>query len=100
MGRWAQRKRTGGGAPVLNYMVDAVKGTDFLSTAEYQNAVDATQLDDVTFVSTPSATPGLAVDQNGTHEIVITWDANTAGDTGITYTGVTPGIVTPQTILY
>jgi len=66
----------------------------------YAQAVNATAIPGAGFVGIPSGTPGIANAQTGTHTTQVTLLFPSGGDTGVTYSGTTPGILTPQTVGY
>jgi hypothetical protein len=81
-------------------MRDAVLAPPDQATIEYAQNVVAASLEADKFNSNPSGAAGLTIIQNTPREIIMIWDGIVTGDTSITYTGVTPGFVTPQTIAY
>ena len=100
MGQWATRHRRGGAAPLLNYMRDAtLLGGDQISI-EYAYNVDASRFQAAAFDSTPSGGEGIAVINVNPRLVQMTMDIDVTGDTDLTYTGVTPGVRTPQAIQY
>jgi hypothetical protein len=100
MGRWAQRKRTGGGAPVLNYIIEATNFGGETAGAEYAYKVDANALSPAAFTSNPSGEIANTILQFDPRRIIIEFDIPQDADTTLVYSGTTPGIVTPQTIAY
>jgi len=102
MGRWAHRKRTGGGFPLQNFIIDATisNGPNGEGAFAYQFAIDAFAFDMATFESAPSGAVGQIAFQLGPRLLGIVFDGPITGDTSVTYTGSTPGFTTPQTIVY
>lgn len=100
MGRWAQRRRAGGGSPVLNSMIyaAAVGGAD--ADVTYATTIDAAELDPDSFTSNPSGEQGLTINQLTDTKIEISFSGDVSGDTTLLYAGVVIGIRTPQTISY
>lgn len=52
------------------------------------------------FVSNPSGALGIGVTQAGPTELQIVFNQSIVADASVTYTDATPGVLTPQTILY
>jgi hypothetical protein len=100
MGRWAQRKRSGGSPTSENFIISATITDPFTITATYQGPVDFNQFDPITFNTDPSAQSADSVDQISSRSILITFLNNLTGDTELLYNGEVPGITTPQTVLY
>lgn len=100
MGRWAQRRRTGGGPSILNYITDAVQQTATTIILTYAYPIDATELIPVDFESSPSGAIGDTITQLTNDTIQLDLDASSAGDDEIQYSGSTPGVRTPQQVQY
>ena len=99
MGRWSQRRRSGGGPPTA--LIEMTQVNVFLFNdldVDYSGQVDANDLDPGAFQSAPSDEFGqTAVNQTST-QVRIHFAAPINADDTLTYTGVTPGILTPQVI--
>jgi len=100
MGQWSHRRRRGGGASPLNFIIDARIISPTFSQATYLYPVDANSFDPNTFSSEPSHSQVDVLDQLDTRTIEFQWLDNIAADATLFYFGATPGIVTPQTISY
>jgi len=99
MGRWAQRKRAGGGGESLNYItnVHSVPGIDTLQVT-YHAPVDPDALDPAAFQSIPSASFGQGKAPNSETQVEIFYGDDISADTTLDYDGTTPGLLTPQTV--
>lgn len=100
MGRWAQRRRGGGGIRDINKMIAAEVTAPDTELVTYAYAVSASALDATTFHSQPSNEEGIDVFQNGANGIRIVYGNDVSLDTFLSYTGSTPGILTPQQIAF
>lgn len=100
MGRWAQRRRTGGGPTVFNYMLAIGHAGNFDTLAEYAYNINSLTLSPAAFASIPSAHVPTGIVQSGVKRVDIQWADSQAAETGLTYSGTTPAIRTPQTISY
>jgi hypothetical protein len=102
MGRWAQRKRAGGGpsAPSLTQIDTATLASNTQADLFYNNSVTATDFDPATFTSSPSGVFGTAITQAGPNEFLIDLTGSAAGDDEIQYTGSVSGVLTPQSVQY
>lgn len=99
MGRWAQRRRAGGGPPTLNYITEAAAGGAANQMfVRYAQNVDETQLIPSAFEATPSTNTGDTIDQLLPNRIRISFTGDVDTDTTLIYGGSTPGILTPQTV--
>lgn len=99
MGRWAQRSRAGGGVTPLNAMQSGRRVDNFNWRITYAAAIDAAELAAGQFISDPSGVTVSSITQIGPREVAIQWDDTTTAETGIEYTGDTPGVLTPQTLI-
>jgi len=100
MGRWSQNSRTGGGPPIINYMIKAAISAADEVVVTYQQNVDASQLDAAAFESQPSAEVANLIVQITPTRIGLVFGADIDTDTSLAYTGQTPAIRSPQTISY
>jgi len=100
MGRWAQRRRTGGGPTQTIVMVDAQITATTDARVRFSAAIDASQLVPGQFDSSPSVEVGDTISQISDREIEITFVSIIGGDTVLGYNGTNyPGLA-PQTINY
>lgn len=101
MGRWAQRSRGGGGTTLpLNFITEAAKQGGAIVDGQYARALTVSALVPTAFLSSPSGKIGQSILDLGDGAFEITFNGNVAADTGMTYSGHTPGVLTPQIIFY
>jgi len=100
MGRWAQARRRGGGPPILNYITRAQPVAADRVRLHYRSIVSETDFTPTDFTSEPAGTPGDAIVQVGPTLLDLTLLGTVGADTELLYSGATPGVVTPQTVLY
>jgi hypothetical protein len=104
MGRWAQRRIRGGGtnpAATLIEISTAASDDDSIVIATYTGSIDATNFANGDFTSQPSGAASVAILQDSPNSLEIDFNpATITGDTFIQYSGTTPGVLTPQTVLY
>ena len=98
MGRYSQRKRSGGGPPVLNHMTEAVDFDPAGITVTYSQPIDFSQLSPGAFASFPSSTSCIAITPLAAREAEYVFGFDIDTDTTLVYVGTTPGVLTPQTI--
>lgn len=100
MGRWAQRRRSGGGsslAPPLIQMIEALNDGITLSI-EYSGAVTAGDFDTAAFHVQPSDDQPDEIEQNGANGLNLNFSGDISGQTLLEYSGVTAGVLSPQAI--
>lgn len=101
MGRWAQRKRSGGSAP--NAVADDtfIVGFHLAGSGSYEvvynQEVTAGDFTATDFETHPSDETGLSVGQIAPNSLELTNDAMNNTDTSVTYSGPTPPANSPQT---
>lgn len=103
MGRWSQRRRTGGGPPTgtaLIEMTSAVIGPADEVVVTYSANVTAGDFPGGEFASAPSGEFELSIAQESPSSLRLSMSGTVAGDVDLTYSGAVPGILTPQTINY
>lgn len=100
MGRWAARRRTGGGPPLLNYITRAQIGGPTTVTLTYAADVAAASLDPANFESSPSGASGIGLAQATARVLTLETNDPVDTDSDITYGGSTPGFLTPQNVNY
>src|SRR3972149_5303461 len=100
MGRWAQRKRAGGGPVTLNQMIQAVKTGGILVEVEWSADVDPASFEPTAFTSEPSGIINQAFAVIGPRRLELQFEFPVDADTELVYLGLTPGMLTPQTISY
>lgn len=98
MGRWAQRRRGGGGPNPLNQIISASIQGPVLIEAVYAAPVDGAGFDVAVFESDPSAEQSSSYSIGPSTTLQIFFDFSVIGDTSLTYSGTTPGILSPQTV--
>jgi hypothetical protein len=99
MGRWAQRQRGGGGITPLNRMIEArISGLAEI-TVTYLAAINAAALDVDSFITLPGTFDCTGIAAFTTRQIKLTFTDAVTAQTSLSYSGSTPGIQTPQTIL-
>lgn len=96
MGRWAQRHRSGGGYS-LNFIVVALIDGDDSIEVDYLKAVTAANFDPADFDYGESGSP-VSVTQLDTLKLRLTFSENIDSAQTLTFTGVSPNILSPQTI--
>lgn len=96
MGRWAQRKRGGGGETALNVIrVAQIIPTQTIRLT-YWKPVDASQFAAGAFDTLPDNITCAAVSQIGTYQVDLQMDDNVTDQDEVRYVGDTPGILSPQ----
>lgn len=98
MGRWAQRTRGGGGVTPLNLIVYVKQTGDFTQAITYQRPISRAALNPTAFQSQPTGELSTGLVQDSPRQVTATFDVETIGDVTLTYTGTTPGVLTPQTV--
>jgi len=95
MGRWSQRRRTGGGVS-LNFITSfAHFGTDFIDLG-YLTTVSAAAFNPNSFTVFGTDSP-LSVAQNGTDGLRLDFGFDVTAATDINYQGTVPSVLSPQT---
>lgn len=98
MGRWAQRRLSGGGTPTLNHMTQAtIDGTDFLRI-DYASDIAPGDVNAAAYNTAPGGLTPTGIGQDTPLQLTLDFGENVTGQTTITYAGTTIGIRTPQTI--
>lgn len=100
MGRWAQRRRTGGGAASqedLIYMVTATVTSSLVITVSYNKAVSSGDLDPTKFVTNEVLVPD-SVEQVDATTVEVVFLDNISATSFLTWSGIVTNVVTPQTI--
>lgn len=100
MGRFAQRRRAGGGGTVQNRIVSAVLTAPTFCKLQYASNISISGLNASDFTSEPTNIDCNDVTQNGARGVVLEWDMAITGETGLTYSGARQDLVSPQTISY
>lgn len=105
MGRWAQRKRSGGGnlapiTPTLGKMVSAtITGAD-TARVIYSVPINASEFTPTDFQSQASAALGLNMIQNDDYSVDITFDNPITGDATLGWNGTAPVLQSPDEVPY
>lgn len=97
MGQWATRTRRGGGISI-NFMCSATHGTSLQLFVEYHNNISAASLTPSNFTSNPSGEQPGGITQISSRQIRLNMSDDVSADTSLTYSGATPGVLSPQTI--
>lgn len=101
MGRWAQRRRAGGG-PNLDVEISMISAETGGSLEEilitYSSDVTAGNFDAGDFTSLPSNETGDNLAQGGSDQLIVAFLNPVDTDTSLNYAGSSPGIQSPQTI--
>lgn len=105
MGRWAQRRRTGGGnAPtagqILGHLVAATIDDATHATGTWNVPVSAGDFDAADFTSASSQETGISIAQAGTYALTVEFSGTITGDADFEYTGDTANLLTPDTVAY
>lgn len=98
MGRWAQRRRAGGGpstAPT-QIILAQLSGTDFVELT-YNRTVNVADFSELNF-TTNTAVTAVGVGQTATNKLIVDFGEDISGAGSLTYTGTTPAVISPQTI--
>jgi len=99
MGRWAQRRRSGGSpSPPLPAMIAAIIADDVILQVTYDGPVDASLLVPSAFQSEPSLETGVSVDALTSNIVQVTMTGIIAADVDLTYDGPRGYVQTPQTV--
>jgi hypothetical protein len=100
MGRYAQRRRSGGGPPgappLIEMILATVDGTEV--AVDYSGPVTAGDFELTDFLFADGAVNPTVIAQSDTEQLSLTTAAPISADTDLTYSGDAPGILTPQTI--
>ena len=99
MGRWAQRRRYGGGPATVASMVTAVlQGslTEILIT--FSSNVDAAYFPSDFFIVNPSLDSSITINQAGPRALLVDWGLNLTGTTTVTNEIQKPGVVNDQVL--
>lgn len=99
MGRWAQRRRTGGGMS-LNFMTDAVQFDVDKATATYLAPINAAFFTGTEFFTAPSNQTSTSVVQQTANKLTVDFPLEISDDDTLTYTGTVASVLNPQTIAY
>ena len=101
MGRWAQRRRSGGGNGQPAGAVLSIVGFTAHSSGSYKitynGPINVAILNPVDFVSNPSGEVGATIVQLTATELEWANDATNNTDTEIVYSGSAPFVQSPQT---
>lgn len=99
MGRWAQRRRAGGGPQTVNYIVQIDATGSPVVTATYNANIDVGEFAAANFVRNDTAAPADSVSSAGPKLLEIEFTDPVNAATSITYTGTANNVRSPQTIL-
>lgn len=104
MGRWSQRRRSGGGTgrttQVLVELVSASKSGGAVAVGQWSAPIDVGDFSPGDFVSDPSQENGSSLAQSGANGIEVTFSGDVSADTEFQYTGDTPNVKTPDASAY
>jgi len=100
MGRWAQRRRNGGGPQTVKYMVEATITSATTSEVRYNLPVVPSDFGIASFGSTPSGEIESSLAQVNATTIEITWGGPVTGDVNVEYTGTNFGFAQGQVLDY
>lgn len=105
MGRWAQRRRGRGGggpspAPTIDILQANADPADDFTIITYSADITAGDFTPADFKSNGSDQLGTSISQVASDSISVTFPGLIGLDTGVTYSGHTPSILTPQTVAY
>jgi len=99
MGRWAQRRRTGGGPPAGAALI-TITEAEVTDTTEilvsFSANVNAGDFDPTDFTTQPSNATGTVFGAAGANYINTYFDHDITADTTITYNGTAPGVQSPD----
>lgn len=101
MGRYAQKRRGGGGPPTpsaLNHMILATITSDPHIEITYSAEVDAGDFTFTDFLTVPNAIEPISFGQASATSIDVEWSDSVLLETAVAYTGGIANIETPQTI--
>lgn len=98
MGRWAQRRRGGGGSPTLNQMINVTRDGDEQMIVTYRNVVNVSDLQTSGFLANPGAVTPPGVTQLSPTQLTVDFEADTSAFTTLVYAPPTSGFVAPQQI--
>ena len=101
MGRWAQRKRTGGSpSPPLNQLLSATITGAATAEATYANPLDGAGFTPGDFQSSPSNETGTSIANVSANVIEVTFSGAIAGDVDFDFLGSRDGFVSPNSVAY
>jgi len=101
MGRWAQRRRSGGSPSTPNNeILTAAITQSNVATLTYARVMDAGDLTASDFESNDSEETGTGFVQVSSNVVDLAFTGSIGADSSVTYTGTTPGFRTPQTVNY
>lgn len=101
MGRWAQRRRAGGGpgaAIAIIHLVAATVTGAATMTATYSGPPDISGLDPTDFLAVINGENGDDIAALGGNQIQIHFAGSIFGETTLEYSGTTPGYLTPDSV--
>lgn len=81
-------------------MTEIIPGTDFTIFVSYSADVNAASFNNTDFHTDPSIQFPDTITQADTNQLLLTFISPIGGETGITYDGATPGVLSPQSISY
>lgn len=79
-------------------MIIAQKGGGDIEVVTYNAAIDATSFAFTDFLTLPANEFPTGIAQDGPEGLQLQYSSDISSDATLTYSGDTPGIVTPQTI--
>lgn len=104
MGRWAQRRRAGGGSspdsapPTIAQLLEAHIDGIVTEQAVYTTPITAGDFSPGDFVSNPSGGTSTIVLQINATTIEIEFDNIVTGDDTLEYAGTNPNVITPDSV--
>lgn len=98
MGRWAQRRRAGGGSPSLNSMIRAVQSGAFSLQVTYASDVSADDFTPGMFAEQTDDIVPVAVFQLSPNSLELNFSSELENASELIYIGNVLGTRTPQTI--
>lgn len=101
MGRWSQRRRAGGGPPLITSGISITLGQiDGTMTVilTYDGNITAGDFNEASFTTHPSNTSANAISQESVNALNLEFTEDISTDTTISYNGSVVGVTTPQTI--
>lgn len=101
MGRWAQRRRRGGGGPsetqTLARMTSAMlDGTALIVTVTYTGNVTAAAFNTTDFLDVDESATPVSIAQGATNEAILTFELFLNNSDTLVYTGTAAGVLTPD----
>lgn len=103
MGRWAQRRRGGGGTPAATELVSITQAQITASQeieVTYSQDVSDADYNAGDYQSNTSGEIGSSLMNSASNRLTIFFASSVVGDTDVAYTGAATNTLTPQTVNY